>query len=330
MRSNNEWAIVLAAGDGTRLSLLTEADGKRVPKQFWSMRGSRSLLGDALHRAFEVVSPRRTVVVVASRHRALWHDQLAELPPENVIVQPSNRGTGAGLLLPLLSILKRDPKARVLVLPSDHFVDKEYVLAVSLRLALESLGREARRIVLLGISPTSPEPGYGWIVPRHESGTLDRVEAFVEKPAPEVARAILRRGGLWNSFLMAFQGQTLLELFLERAPVLVDRMSEALEDGTQEALEQVYEGLESTDFSRDMMQVAADRLWLLRVPECGWTDLGTPERVAECVARLGTRVRPPGSRGRGQAGDRLSLVAALRRVGMALEPLERAAGVRVG
>lgn len=319
-KKEKEWAIVLAAGDGTRLSVLTDTDGSPVPKQFWSLRGSRSLLGDALHRAYQLVPRRRTVVVVAEKHRPLWEDELSDLPPENVIVQPANRGTAAGLLLPALSILRRDPGARLLVLPSDHFVDKEHVLHESLRLALDSLGRDRDRIVLLGISPATPETGYGWIVPRPGGGGLDRVAAFVEKPAAPNAAVLMERGALWNSFLIAMRGQVLVDLFVERHPELIVGMRAALEATEEAALAELYDGLGRTDFSREILQGSEERLSLLRVPECGWTDLGTPDRVAECVDRLGNTTRLLRTAERPSAHLRFSLAAALCRLGTTAEP----------
>jgi len=309
-KTENEWAIVLAAGDGTRLSVLTDASRTPVPKQFWALRGERSLLGDALARASRLVPRERTVVIVAEKHRAHWERELAAHPRENVIVQPENRGTGPGVLLPLLSILRRDPAARVLIVPSDHFVADERVLASSLRLALGAAASGGGRIVLLGISPSSPETGYGWIVPRERNG-LDRLEAFVEKPPAEVASELMRRGGLWNSFLMAADGRTLLDLFVRRRPDLVARLRAGLLD-----LSRLYAGLETADFSREILQGGERSLWLVRVPECGWTDLGTPQRVAECVASLAARepARRPGTRTRGEA--RLSLPVALQRFGL--------------
>lgn len=311
MKMNSEWAIVLAAGDGTRLSALTDTDGFPVPKQFWSVRGSRSLLGDALHRASRLVSRRRTVVVVAEKHRSLWENELGNLPPENVIVQPANRGTAAGLLLPVLTVLRRDPAARLLVLPSDHFVDEEHVLHASLRLALDSLGvNGGDRIVLLGIRPATPETGYGWIVPRPGDGGLDRVAAFVEKPAAPIAAAMMERGAVWNSFLIATRGQILVDLFAERQPALVAEMRTTLEANKAATLTDLYDRLEVTDFSHELLQGSEERMWLLRVPECGWTDLGTLDRVAECVDRLGRRTRLPRTE-RPSARARFSLAAAL-------------------
>lgn len=316
MQTRNEWAIVLAAGDGTRLSVLTDEEGAPVPKQFWSLHGSRSLLGDALQRAFQVVSRRRTVVVVAEKHRAFWEAELEKVPAENVIVQPANRGTAPGLLLPLLSILRRDPEARVVVLPSDHFVAKEYVLGVSLRLALESLGRDADRLVLLGITPTAAETGYGWIVPRRGVGSLHRVAAFVEKPRQETASDLMASGGLWNSFLMVARGGILLDLYRRLLPDLVEALVQALASPDPEALPRLYETLEPSDFSRDLLQGSEGDLWLLPVPECGWTDLGTPQRLAECVTELEARTRPPRVPRSPSRSARFSLTEALRRFGL--------------
>src|SRR5262245_39381555 len=122
------WALVLAAGDGTRLRELTTRNGIATPKQYCSLRGGRSLLGDVLARAGRCVPRRRIVVVVAEQHRRFWERELADFPPENIVVQPSNRGTAAGILLPLLTVLERDPGARLAVLPSDHFVVRESVM----------------------------------------------------------------------------------------------------------------------------------------------------------------------------------------------------------
>ena len=123
------WAIVLAAGDGTRLRDLTvDRHGKAVPKQYCTLRGGRTLLGDALQRAQMVALPERVVVVVAAQHWEWWEPELASLPRANLIVQPQNRGTASGILLPLLSIVERDRAARIAVFPSDHFIQDEPVL----------------------------------------------------------------------------------------------------------------------------------------------------------------------------------------------------------
>ena len=298
---SQEWAIVLAGGAGSRLEgLTTDARGLTTPKQYCTLRGGRTLLGDALARAQRLVPRERVLVIVAAEHRRWWQDEVAELsaenlPAENVIVQPANRGTAAGLLLPALSVLERDPDARILVVPSDHFVEKEYVLEVSLRLALDSLWDVGGGVILLGIRPDVPETDYGWIVPGRSSRRVKPIEAFVEKPGRARALELMRRNGLWNSFFLVADGRSLLALFRKHAPGLLEVLQRAFEAPSSErsaALEELYAKLASVDFSRHVLE-REDHLLTAEVPACGWTDLGTPARVAQCLRRLGGAAPPP-------------------------------------
>jgi mannose-1-phosphate guanylyltransferase len=283
------WAIVLAAGEGSRLRELTTRAGVATPKQFCSLRGGRSLLADALARAARVVPRKRILVIVAEEHRAFWEHELAGMAPENIIVQPRNRGTAAGILLPALAVLERDPQARLAFLPSDHYVAREYALESALRLALESLDELPGGLTLLGITPDAPETGYGWIQPARSDRLLRPVERFVEKPDPETARALFASGALWNSFLFAVRGAALLRFFEARLPELTAELRAAHgsnSSGRRERLANLYETLTTGDFSRDVLQANEARLRLSVVPPCGWTDLGTPARVEACLSSL--------------------------------------------
>lgn len=293
----NRWAIVLAAGDGTRLQQLTIERGVPRPKQYCSLRGGRSLLQTALTRAGNVVPRERTLVVVANQHERFWRTDLAGFPARNIIVQPRNRGTSAGILLPLLEVLARDAEAHVLLLPSDHEVAKESVMASSMRRAMDALAGPHSGVTLLGISPDGPESDYGWIVPAALGDR--RVARFVEKPEPLLARELLAYGAVWNSFLLAATGAALLELFERRLPSLVARFREAAAqpEALATRLEALYATLPTSDFSREVLQGSEEHLRLEVVPPCGWTDLGTPERVLACLASAdaGTRDASPGS-----------------------------------
>lgn len=282
------WAIVLAAGDGTRLRALTrDHSGTAIPKQFCSLAGGRTLLGDALVRARRVVPAERVVVVVAAQHRELWEQELDDLPRENVLIQPENRGTASGILLPLLSVLEREHTARVVLLPSDHFVLEERVLARALRKALDDTRDD--EVALLGITPDRAETEYGWIMPATRD-PVARVAAFVEKPGRSDAESCMRRGGVWNSFLLAAEGSFLVELFARRVPDLLAAFVEAFRSETRgQSLAELYAKLKSVDFSRAVLQGSEPSLRLRIVPPCGWTDLGTPERVAICLDSQGSR-----------------------------------------
>jgi len=288
------FAIVLAGGEGTRLSgLTTTRAGVRVPKQFCSLAGGPTLLRQTLERAAALVPREQIVVVVAEAHREWWRDELADLPPENVVVQPIGRGTAAGILVGALAVTRRAPAARLLVLPSDHHVGDELALRGAFRAALDAVEREPERIALLGITPDSPDGQYGWIVPRGASQSrLRAIELFVEKPPVERARELLARGGLWSSFLFACRAPALLDAFERAQPELVRAFlaeSGALAAGND--LGALYAAVPQRDFSRDVLERVPERLGVLAVPPCGWSDLGTPDRVARVLERRDARAR---------------------------------------
>ncbi len=284
------WIIVLAGGDGARLASLTSGHaGQIVPKQFCSLRGGTTLLADALARASAITPAARILAVVTEKHRPYWSDEFDCLPPENVIVQPHNRGTALGALLPLLEILRRDPEARVALLPSDHHVRDEAVLRIALLLALQFADTHSDTVCMLGLAPDSANTEYGWILPEAGEATLRRVERFVEKPGPEFANLLLQQGALWNSFLLAGTGRAFVSLYRRRLPALLSALSAALRAPPEERADEllaVYDGFAPADFSREIVQGSEAHLRVLEVPPCGWTDLGTPQRVSECL-RMG-------------------------------------------
>src|SRR5271168_1611036 len=167
---SNNWALVLAAGNGSRLSsLTTTAAGGAIPKQFCSLRGGASLLEETLRRARRAVAhPGRILTVVAEQHRQWWESPLHAMLAENVIVQPENKGTATGLLLPLVHLVQRDPNATVLVLPSDHFVRRPAVLIRAMHQAVRLADVDRRHIYLLGLTPEEIDPELGYIVPRDD------------------------------------------------------------------------------------------------------------------------------------------------------------------
>ncbi len=115
----------------------------------------------SLRRTWAVV----LAAIVAEQHRAHWRSLLWALPNQNTIIQPVNRGTANGVLPSALSILRRDPLARIVFLPADHYVRDERTLMGTLRSAILQLTRTPEKVVLVGIEPDEPDPELGYIVP---------------------------------------------------------------------------------------------------------------------------------------------------------------------
>jgi mannose-1-phosphate guanylyltransferase len=293
MSAANVWALILAAGEGSRLrGLTTTPGGVSVPKQFCSLHGGASLLEETLRRAECVAQRRRMVTVVAAQHRRWWEAPLWAADPENVIVQPENKGTAPGLLLPLLHIVRRDPSATVVVLPSDHFVSKENVLARGLQQAARLARIDPQHVYLLGLVPDEIDPELGYILPDDRSvAPAAAVRQFVEKPSADIARNLVQDGALWNVFILAAGARALLGLYTTRYPSLVADMYQAVESDSHDtrgatAARGLYPHLPALDFSRDVVQGQESSLRVLTVPACGWSDLGTPRRVADTLSRI--------------------------------------------
>lgn len=312
----NGWAVVLAGGSGTRLSGLATQGDEAIPKQYCALDGEVSLLRLALTRAQRLVGAERVVTVVAAEHEVWWRDELADQPPENVRVQPANKGTAAGLLFPLWQVARQDPGASVVVLPSDHYVAHERTLQTALNHLLAAVAAGPDAVVLLGMEPEGPVGDYGWIVPAAPArqGPVP-VERFREKPGFSEAERLQARGSLWNSFLFSAPVATLLGLYHRHLPEVLEPFSRHLCAGHSRAsVNALYRQLPVRDFSRDLLQSAPQSLRVLAAPRCGWTDLGTPERVAEALA---ARLRRARARPRAARSSRLPFELA-KAVGLAV------------
>jgi mannose-1-phosphate guanylyltransferase len=286
------WAIVLAAGEGTRLAALTRnLHGREVPKQFASLcAGGQTFLQQTLARIAPLVPPQRTVVVVADNRMELASEQLAFFPGVEIVRQPSNRGTAAGVLLPLLHVLARDPEARVLVFPSDHHFRREAAFVDAARRAVRAAEATARGVALVGAVADAPATDLGWIIagrPCTPSATRARcVDHFVEKPAPERAIELLRQGGLWNTLVIAARGTALRDLARRHLPDLVERLAPYAErigrPDSGRLLREIYDHLAAADLSRNMLEPARD-LAVIPMLDAGWSDCGTPERLIQAL-----------------------------------------------
>ena len=311
-RRSNLWAVVLAAGDGTRLACLTQdPDGYAVPKQFCSLDGGEALVQEALQRARQIAPSDQVSVIVARQHSHYWRHVLCDVPACNIIVQPHNRGTAHGILLSVLSILERDPLARVMFLPADHYVLDEPSLELALRELSLHLKRNPDGLVLVGIEPDEPDPELGYIVAGYTlSDGSRRVAQFVEKPPAALATRLYETGALWNSFIFGSAANWLLGLLRTHLGVTVEHMATALARELQHgdsSLTRLYENLRPVDFSRSVIQQAPQALRVVTAPACGWNDLGTPRRVADTLRRLAEIRRPiyglpVAARGAPQAG----------------------------
>ncbi len=211
-------------------------------------------------------------------------------------MQPHDRGTAAGVLFPVHWISWRDPDAVVAVFPSDHFIADDAGFMAHVTGLVGFVERHPERIVLVGAQPDSPETGYGWIEPGMElekspCSEIRLVQRFWEKPSPEMARASMKRGGLWNTFVMVGRASTLMEvgrLALRRLDERLVRIRPfASIAGEAAAFERAYALAPTANFSQDVLARSQARLAVSRLPAMAWSDWGTPDRVIQTLRREG-------------------------------------------
>lgn len=288
MKLEQPYVVVLAGGDGNRLASLTRAlYGHDLPKQFAVLAGERSLLQTTIERAAQLAPLDRVSVVITAHHEPIARAQLAPYPGVELVVQPKNLDTAPGILLPLAKIRARAWNARVVLLPSDHYIADPAPLLDALRAAADRALRG--RLAMIGVAPTGPEVEYGWIVrgARIAGSPGYGVARFEEKPPAPLADVLWRSGGLWNTFIQTGPMHLVWELarrFLPLHAEVLARYAGAIGRSDEPtALEAAYAAMPSASFSRDVLARAED-LTVLRVDGTGWSDWGSPRRVFASLA----------------------------------------------
>jgi mannose-1-phosphate guanylyltransferase len=291
---NRTWGIILAAGEGTRVSsFLTKLCGGRGIKQFCAVMGGRTLLQDTVARVEKLIPRERILVIVDYRHRSEASEQLGEWPEGNLIYQPTNRETAPGILLPLAHVLHRDPKSNIVVFPSDHFIIDEQTFMAEVARALGATRRFPEDLILLGLTPDRPEDCYGWIETQKKTRKeqIRRVQRFWEKPSIADAEQLMARGALWNIFVFAVRARTLWEMTRRALPELHSTFESIrlLLSSSQAQLfiEKSYETMPTVNFSKAVLEPLAACLRVVAVPDVGWSDWGCPERILESAKKIG-------------------------------------------
>jgi len=282
------YAAILAGGVGTRL---WPRSREGMPKQMLDLVTDRTMLQETVHRIVPVIPPENIYVVTGKAYAPIAREQLPELPPENVIVEPAGRSTAPCVGLAALHIWRRDPEAVMASLHADHVIRD----AEGFRRALLAAGQVAEDDVLvtLGIQPTGPATGFGYIHRGEQVSTVDglpvfQVRRFVEKPPLPKAREYVESGEYyWNSGIFIWRASTILAAMESLMPDLHGQLMQieaALGTPREwEVLEEVWEGVQSVSIDVGVMERAREVLVLPL--DVGWSDVGDWAALADILPR---------------------------------------------
>jgi mannose-1-phosphate guanylyltransferase/mannose-6-phosphate isomerase len=276
-------ALILAGGSGTRL-WPRSTDAR--PKPFLALAGKDSLLTDTFRRAVAVAGEGNVYVSGRASHAPLLRAELPGVPESHFVLEPTRRNTAPAIALSALVACADDPNAVMVVLPSDQAVRDEPMFLAALRAGAAVAARE-NAFVTLGIPPTRPETGYGYMETSEERSqeisSTRVVRRFVEKPHAAQAAEFLASGRfLWNAGIFLFKASLLFEELGRTAPDVLNaarRARAAREAGDSSSFAEIFSSSPSVSIDVAVMEKAR-RVLTIPCP-CGWSDLGSWEAVFE-------------------------------------------------
>jgi len=279
--------VIMAGGVGTRLWPVSR---RSRPKQFQPLLSERTMLVDTYERIIPLTDPERVWVVTSADFVDLVRKQLPAVPPGNVLGEPVGRNSAPAVALAAAHIARLDPEALVLATPADSYIGDAAAYCDYIAVAADTA--EAGFIVTLGVIPSHPDTGYGYIKRGHRLATVGgayRVDKFTEKPDLETAERYLADGGYyWNMGHFIFRVNTFMERCAVHLPDIAAAMIKlaATENPTGELLAQTYQEIPSVSIDYGIAEKEEDMAVVPTAVE--WSDVGSWHAVKEIAGRHGS------------------------------------------
>jgi len=283
----NFYAVIMAGGSGTRLWPLSR---KGQPKQSLAIDGERTLFQQAVERLEGLFPVERILIVTVADQVAQLSGQVPSIPDENYIIEPLPRGTASVVGLAALAIQSRDPQGSMAILTADHLMKN----AAHLRQLLKAAYKVAQQnyLVTLGITPTFPATGYGYIQKGEVLGTFEGVEAFQvkafkEKPELALAEQLVADGQhVWNSGMFIWQVPTVMAEFERQMPDLYAKLIKIEGSWQNEQpkgmIEAVWPTIQPQTIDYGIME-NAKKVAVIPSIDLGWNDVGSWESVFDAL-----------------------------------------------
>lgn len=278
------YALVLAGGSGTRLWPYSRSN---KPKQFLSINGEQTMLQQTVARILPIIPIEQVYIATGAAYADLVIEQLPGLPPENILAEPSGRGTAPCIGWAALHLRRRDPDAVMAVLSADHCMERSDLFCTVLQ-AGEKLALEGH-LVTLGITPDAPSTGYGYIKRGNSLGEgAYQVAAFVEKPNATLAKQYVDSGEfMWNAGMFVWRADRILEELSYHRPTVAQSL-QAIDatfgnEHERHALETIWAMIENVAI--DVAVMENTRYAAVIPADLGWSDVGDWASLAETLPR---------------------------------------------
>ncbi len=274
----------MAGGVGSRF--WPESTGEN-PKQFLDLTGTnKSLLRQTFERIKRLIPPENILIVTNRKYDRKIREELPELHPENILLEPAMRNTAPAVLFAANKIHAIEPGAVFSILPADHYIGDEERFLTDLNKALDYAGRH-EVLITLGIEPDSPHTGYGYIqFDKNDPGEFKKVLRFVEKPDAETARRYLEEGNyLWNAGIFTWRTDVIRNEYKKHLPEMFDMM-EKIKFGSPEEekqLQEIFPQLQNISVDYGILE-KSDIVRVLPV-SFGWNDLGSWDAIHKQLAK---------------------------------------------
>lgn len=279
------YAVIMAGGSGTRFWPVSRT---ATPKQFLAITEQRTMIQATVDRLLPVFPKENILIVGNQAHETLLAEQLPEFTADQFILEPFGRNTAPAIGLAATVLRKKDPEAVMLVVPSDQIIRKQDHFLEIVKEGLLLAKAEPHALITLGLKPSRPETGYGYIQ-IDEDFHLDSypnafpVKTFAEKPNLETARRFLAAGDfLWNSGMFIWQAETILQEIKTHIPDLdieLDALSPFFgTSGFYPVLSESYGRMPNISIDYGIMEKAG--LVFVLKADLGWSDVGSWDEVA--------------------------------------------------
>ena len=275
--NDNHYITIMAGGVGSRF---WPASTEETPKQFLDILGvGKSLIRLTFERFLNLVPAERILIVTNKKYKQITQEHLPELPEENILCEPSRNNTGPCVAYTALRLQAINPEAIFVTAPSDHVILKEQEFLNRIKEAF-SFVEQNDAIVTLGIKPTRPDTGYGYIQMKEGNNAIGpkSVSSFREKPNLETAKKYVADGGyLWNAGIFIWKAKELLASFDKNEPditkVLTEDISQFNTKNEQAYIDRVYPDTPRISVDYAILE-RADNVYTIPA-DIGWSDLGT-------------------------------------------------------